>query len=260
MIRQIIPVFFTTDIPRTLAFYTETLGFEQVGLWGDPVSYGIVAREGHAIHFRCAAPPAQQPEKYNEELLDAYLFVDDADRLHAELTGKGIEIARPLGDMPWGCREFVAKDCDGRLLAFGENLNARGSKSVKGKDLPAAVPELPVSSVDGAVAYFRDKLGFTHDFGDEAGGIAGISRGACRLFLTNQSFREPMNNASPVAIWINLNSKAEVDELYAEWNPAGAKIVSPPEDKPWKLREFTALDPDGNQLRVFCDFRHEGAA
>jgi hypothetical protein len=24
--------------------------------------------------------------------------------------------------MPWGSREFVVKDCDGRLLAFGANL------------------------------------------------------------------------------------------------------------------------------------------
>jgi hypothetical protein len=27
-----------------------------------------------------------------------------------------------LGNMPWHKREFVVKDCDGRLLAFGANL------------------------------------------------------------------------------------------------------------------------------------------
>jgi hypothetical protein len=33
-------------------------------------------------------------------------------------------VAHPggLGNMPWHCREFVVKDCDGRLLAFGANL------------------------------------------------------------------------------------------------------------------------------------------
>jgi uncharacterized glyoxalase superfamily protein PhnB len=56
---------------------------------------------------------------------------------------------------------------------------------------------------------------------------------------------------------LNLNSKAEVDELFAEWNAAQAKIVSEPEDKPWKLREFTAADPDGNRIRVFYDFRRD---
>ena len=36
---------------------------------------------------------------------------------------------------------------------------------------------------------------------------------------------------------------------------AQAKIVSEPEDKPWKLREFMAADLDGNLIRVFYDFR-----
>jgi hypothetical protein len=31
-------------------------------------------------------------------------------------------------------------------------------------------------------------------------------------------------------------------------------MVSAPEEKPWKLHEFTATDLDGNLLRVFYDF------
>jgi hypothetical protein len=30
--------------------------------------------------------------------------------------------------------------------------------------------------------------------------------------------------------------------------------VSEPEDKPWRLREFTTADLDGNRIRVFYDF------
>jgi len=57
--------------------------------------------------------------------------------------------------------------------------------------------------------------------------------------------------------WLNLSSRAEVDELFAEWKAANAKIVCEPEDKPWKLREFTAVDLDGNLIRVFYDFNWE---
>jgi len=70
----------------------------------------------------CAEPPTANPDKYADELLDAYLFVDNADALYAEYTAKGVEFARELADMPWHSREFVVKDGDGRLLAFGSNL------------------------------------------------------------------------------------------------------------------------------------------
>jgi len=124
---------------------------------------------------------------------------------------------------------------------------------------PTAIPEIPVASIDEASTYYVEKLGFTFDWGDEQGGIAGISRNNCRLFLTNRSFRESYRNEGTVLFWINLESKTEVDELFAEWNAAQAKIVSSPEDKPWKLREFVAADLDSNLIRVFYDFRRDVA-
>lgn len=122
MIRQIAPVFFTKDIPRTIAYYQAKLGFECLGTWQDPPVYAIVARDQRAIHFRCADPPTANPDKYGDELLDAYIFVEDADVLYAEYADRGVEFVRGLGNMPWHSREFVVRDCDGRLLAFGANL------------------------------------------------------------------------------------------------------------------------------------------
>lgn len=124
MIRQIAPVFFTVDLPGTLAYYQAKLGFECLGTWQDPPTYAIVARDQNAIHFRCAEPPAGNPKKYSDELLDAYLSVEDADGLYAEYAARGVEFMRRLANMPWRTREFVVKDCDGRLLAFGANLES----------------------------------------------------------------------------------------------------------------------------------------
>jgi len=42
MIRQIAPLFFTTNIPRALAYYKDKLGFECLGKWQDPPVYAIV--------------------------------------------------------------------------------------------------------------------------------------------------------------------------------------------------------------------------
>jgi uncharacterized glyoxalase superfamily protein PhnB len=122
MIRRIAPQFFTTDIPGTLAYYKDKLGFECLGTWQDPPVYAIVARDQQAIHLRCAEPPTANPDKYADELLDAYLLVEDVDALHAEYAAKSVEFTRELADTPWHSREFVVKDCDGRLLAFGLNL------------------------------------------------------------------------------------------------------------------------------------------
>ncbi len=110
------------NIPATLSYYKDKLGFDCLGTWQDPPVYAIVARDEHAVHFRCAGPPAPNPEKYEEELLDAYVFVEDADALYAEYAARGVEFVRGLANMPWRSREFVIKDCDGRLLAFGSNL------------------------------------------------------------------------------------------------------------------------------------------
>jgi uncharacterized glyoxalase superfamily protein PhnB len=125
-------------------------------------------------------------------------------------------------------------------------------------EFPAAVPELPVDDVDQAAAYYVTTLGFNLDWsGEDDGGIAGISKGHCRIFLTGRRFRERYKNTGPVVIWLNLNSIEEVDALYELWRGSQAKIVSPPESKPWKLHEFTAADLDGNLPRVFYDFSRD---
>ena len=122
MIRQIAPQFFTVDIPGTLAYYRDKLGFQCLGTWQDPPVYAIVARDQRAIHFRCAEPPTANPDKYSDELLDAYVLIEGVDSLYAEYDARGVEFARGLANTPWHSREFVVKDCDGRLLAFGANL------------------------------------------------------------------------------------------------------------------------------------------
>jgi len=124
-------------------------------------------------------------------------------------------------------------------------------------EFPGAVPEIPVEEVDRAAAYYVKNLGFKLDWGGQEGGIAGISKGHCRLFLTGRGFREMYRNAVPVVVWLNLNSVEEVNQLYEVWRNSQAKIVSPPEAKPWKLHEFTAGDLDGNLLRVFYDFSRD---
>ena len=121
-------------------------------------------------------------------------------------------------------------------------------------EFPGPVPEIPVSEITMAVAYYQRSLGFTLDWGGDDLGLAGISKGNCRMFLANQQYRKEYGNVGPTLTWLNLASKEEVDELYRVWSATNAKLMSAPESKPWGLHEFTAADLDGNLFSVFHDF------
>ena len=120
--------------------------------------------------------------------------------------------------------------------------------------LPAAIPQIPVSDLSAACVYYRDALGFTVDWSDHEIGLAGISRGDCRIFLANEPFRSGHGNTGPALTWLNLDSMAEVDALHRSWRDNGARIITIPHSKPWGLHEFTATDIDNNLFRVFHDF------
>jgi uncharacterized glyoxalase superfamily protein PhnB len=122
---------------------------------------------------------------------------------------------------------------------------------------PPACPEIPVANLTAALVHYRNRLGFTVDWSDEDIGLAGLSRGEARLFMASEDYRSGLGNAGPILLWINLNSRDEVDALHAEWAAAGADIAAAPEARPYKLYEFIARDLDGNLLRVFYDFGSE---
>ena len=125
-------------------------------------------------------------------------------------------------------------------------------------ELPGAVPEIPVSDIVVATAYYRDRLSFRIDWIEGDIALAGISRDQCRLFLAGPAFREHGGIAGPVLTWLNLHSKVDVDDLHCAWRSTNAILLCDPESKPWGLYEFTAADPDGNRFRVFHDLATPG--
>ena len=122
---------------------------------------------------------------------------------------------------------------------------------------PSVCPEIPVFSIADATAYYRDRLGFTIDWADLELGLAGVSRGGTRMFMTSGDYRTVLGNRAPIVLWLNLDNRGEIDALHAEWAAAGARIIGPPEAQPHKLYEFFAEDLDGNVFRVFYDFAWE---
>jgi predicted enzyme related to lactoylglutathione lyase len=125
---SIAPYFLVDDVVATATYYRDRLGFGFERFWGEPPRFCMVQRRGVVIML-------SQPERGGgmrpnhvadpaRSAWDAYLWVDDADALHAEFSARGVTIARGLCDQPYGCRDFEIEDCNGHRLCFGHDLRS----------------------------------------------------------------------------------------------------------------------------------------
>jgi uncharacterized glyoxalase superfamily protein PhnB len=97
------------DVARSAEHYRDKLGFTIVGVWPD-VPYAVVNRGGVEIHFRRKAE-AHAPG-------GVYIYVANADAVHAELTARGVQPIGEPHDQFYGLRDFGVRDPDGHLLMF----------------------------------------------------------------------------------------------------------------------------------------------
>ena len=71
--------------------------------------------------------PNRLADPESDDAWDAYVWVDNADALHAEFLAKGVTIARGLCDQPYGCRDFDVEDCNGYRLCFGHDSERKSN-------------------------------------------------------------------------------------------------------------------------------------
>ena len=115
------PFFIVADVPATLAFYRDMLGFEVTfrGPAPEDEFFGIVRRDAAMIMFKALeVDPLPNYQRKPTFSWDAYFEVPDPDALAAEFAARGVPFAIPLteGD---GLRGFVIEDLDGYGLYFG---------------------------------------------------------------------------------------------------------------------------------------------
>jgi catechol 2,3-dioxygenase-like lactoylglutathione lyase family enzyme len=101
-----------------------------------------------------------------------------------------------------------------------------------------------VADVAKSTEHYRDVLGFTVTF--EYGAptfYVCLCRDevALHLLAASPNRRQPGNGG--ICIFVR-----DVDAVYAELAARGARIVKPPQDYDYGMRDFDVLDPDGNQL------------
>jgi catechol 2,3-dioxygenase-like lactoylglutathione lyase family enzyme len=115
------------DVERSVAFYSERLGFELEASFDDP-PYAILAlagtrlslaEQGHAAEDR---PGVQMvaPEDRARLQVALVLEVSDCGGAYEELRGEGVEFLAEPFSPPWGGARCFAVDPDGYLVELEE--------------------------------------------------------------------------------------------------------------------------------------------
>jgi catechol 2,3-dioxygenase-like lactoylglutathione lyase family enzyme len=103
------------------------------------------------------------------------------------------------------------------------------------------VVELPVSDLAASVGFY-EQAGFLVE--RRADTFAALRWGETYLFLTVRL--EVSLGVHPVNIRVVVD---DLDDRYAAARQAGLTIRYEPMDRPYGLRDFTVVDPDGYELR-----------
>jgi predicted enzyme related to lactoylglutathione lyase len=122
----IAPYFIVDDVVTTANYYRDTLGFHYERFWNDPPAFCMVKRGGIVIMLAQLETPGRMRPNHVVDTeggaWDAYIWIENADALHAEFKSKGAKIVRDVCDQEYGCRDFEVEDCNGYRLCFGQDL------------------------------------------------------------------------------------------------------------------------------------------
>lgn len=123
------PLFIVRNVPATLEFYRDKLGFEITfrGPEPDDEFFGIVQRGRAMIMFKAVG--VEPIPNYTRDIgkgtaaWDAYIYVPDPDALAAEFLSRNVRLFKPLQDNHDNLRGFEVEDVDGYILYFGRPNN-----------------------------------------------------------------------------------------------------------------------------------------
>ncbi len=106
------------NIRESARFYVDALGFQIVL---EPAGWIFVKKDNCMIMLG-ECPDDLPPGELGCHSYFAYLRVDDAAAYHAELKAKAVPGLGPIGDKPWGMREFSVRTADGHRITIGPSL------------------------------------------------------------------------------------------------------------------------------------------
>ena len=113
-VRDAFPILLVADLPRSLAFYRDLLGFELTYVFPeDEPGFASLAVEGGKLALASTDRPVDPSSTA------IWVYTDDVDAAFAELEGAGVRVVAPPADQPWGERLASVADPDGYVVHVG---------------------------------------------------------------------------------------------------------------------------------------------
>ena len=119
------PILFASNLPESISYWKDKLGFEKHGIFGEPPQFAIMER-GDAFAMLSQAPRGHAILPYwriKEGLWNAYFWVDNVAELFEDMRGRGAAIDYGLCDQFYDVREFAVHDPDRQSIGFGQVLS-----------------------------------------------------------------------------------------------------------------------------------------
>lgn len=126
----IAPFFLVADVVRAAEYYRDKLGFTIRGyFFEDPPVFAMVGRDDKILMLRLmTGERGGSNRNHIEETIDAYLWTDDVEALHAEFRQSGADIIAPPFLRIYGMKELEVRDLDGYVICFGEDVDIRAKR------------------------------------------------------------------------------------------------------------------------------------
>jgi len=225
------------DVGQSVAFYRDTLGFEQCDPSGSAVAE--VRRGPARIEFLAQDTTWDSTlEERPRGSAIVFLLTDDVAGMREAIAARG-GAPSELEKVNWiKMRVFQVRDPDGHTLWFAQSF-AEPESARPSPQLRQIMPGFPLDDVAAGVEYYRDILGFRVNYQQHDLGV--IDRDAIRVLLIART--EKHTGIGSACVYID-----DADVLYAELVAKGARVQGEPVSRPWGLREFTVSDPEGNEI------------
>ena len=109
-----ISILYSTNIPRSLKYYTEQLGFEQKWEYDTPATFGGVGKDNVEIFF-CK-------EAQGNPGTWLCVVLDNVDAYYNSIKSTGAKIIALPESKEWNMREMLVEDPDGHIIRFGNRI------------------------------------------------------------------------------------------------------------------------------------------